>query len=163
MNHFQFQLPCSYHATLAAINTTPTASPIKKSTWNKWKNHFSEMKRNVGMLHHEKEEEQEDAYTDARSQPHPYIIVFFINIHLYNYNLRDVVLKLYHQNPQTTTEIDKDVGMELLMTSCVGIGISLFPFFFMMWHPYIPLHFREMIFPLVAITTAITDERTLQS
>ena len=31
--------------------------------WNKWKNHFSEMKGDVGMSHHENEGEQEDAYT----------------------------------------------------------------------------------------------------
>ena len=29
----------------------------------KWKNHFCEMKGDVGMSHHEKEGEQEDAYT----------------------------------------------------------------------------------------------------
>ena len=33
----------------------------KKNMWNKLKNHFSEMKRDVGMLLHEKEGEQEDA------------------------------------------------------------------------------------------------------
>ena len=30
--------------------------------WNKCKNHVSEMKEDVGMSPHEKEEEQEDAY-----------------------------------------------------------------------------------------------------
>ena len=30
---------------------------------NEWKNHLSEMKGDVGMSPHEKEEEQEDAYT----------------------------------------------------------------------------------------------------
>ena len=29
--------------------------------WNKWKNHFSEMKGDVGMSLNEKEGEQEDA------------------------------------------------------------------------------------------------------
>ena len=29
--------------------------------WNKWKNHFSEMKEDVGVSAHEKEGEQEDA------------------------------------------------------------------------------------------------------
>ena len=33
----------------------------QKRMWNKWKNHFSEMKGDVGMSHHEKEGEQEDA------------------------------------------------------------------------------------------------------
>ena len=35
--------------------------------WNKWKNHFSEMKGDVGMSPHEKEREQEDAYTKTRN------------------------------------------------------------------------------------------------
>ena len=41
--------------------------------WNKWKNHFSEMKGDVGKSPHEKEGEQEDAYTKTgtHSQPHP--------------------------------------------------------------------------------------------
>ena len=30
----------------------------------------------------------------------------------------------------------------------------LVPFFFMKWHPYIPLHFIEIIFPLVYIVRA---------
>ena len=34
---------------------------------NKWKNHFSEMKGDVGMSPHEKEGEQEDAYTKTRN------------------------------------------------------------------------------------------------
>ena len=40
---------------------------MKKSTWNKWKNHFSEIKGDVGMSLHEKEGEQEDAYTETGS------------------------------------------------------------------------------------------------
>ena len=40
---------------------------MKKSKWNKWKNHFSEMKGDVGMSLHEKEGEQEDAYTETGS------------------------------------------------------------------------------------------------
>ena len=34
---------------------------IKNNMWNKWKNHFSEMKGDVGMSLYEKEGEQEDA------------------------------------------------------------------------------------------------------
>ena len=34
-----------------------------KNEWNKWKNHFYEMKGDVGMSHHEKEREHEDAHT----------------------------------------------------------------------------------------------------
>ena len=37
------------------------------STGYKWKNHFSEMKGDVGMSLHEKEGEQEDAYTETGS------------------------------------------------------------------------------------------------
>ena len=40
---------------------------MQKSKWNKWKNHFSEMKGDVGMSLHEKEGEQEDAYTETGS------------------------------------------------------------------------------------------------
>ena len=39
----------------------------KKNEWNKWENHFYEMKGDVGMSHHEKEREQEDAYTKTES------------------------------------------------------------------------------------------------
>ena len=42
---------------------------------------------------------------------------------------------------------ETNIGMELSMTSCLGVGIFLFPFFFMT--SLHPLHFREMIFPLV--------------
>ena len=41
--------------------------------------------------------------------------------------------------------------MGLWMSLCLGVGIFLFPFFFVHWHPYIPLHFIEIIFPLVFI------------
>ena len=37
--------------------------PKQKSNVEKWKNHLSEMKGDVGMSHHEKGGEQEDAYT----------------------------------------------------------------------------------------------------
>ena len=40
-------------------------APNQGSMWNKWKNHFSEMKGDVGMSRHEKEGEQEDAYTET--------------------------------------------------------------------------------------------------
>ena len=44
---------------------------MKKSKWNKWKNHFSEMKGDVGMSLHEKEGEQEDAYTETEVIDNP--------------------------------------------------------------------------------------------
>ena len=40
---------------------------IGKDTIYKWKNHFSEMKGDVGMSLQEKEGEQEDAYTETGS------------------------------------------------------------------------------------------------
>ena len=42
--------------------------PKVKKEWNKWKNHFHEMKGgSVGMSGHEKERKQEDAYTKTES------------------------------------------------------------------------------------------------
>ena len=38
-----------------------------KNEWNKWKNHFFEMKGDVGMSRHEKEREQEDAFTQTQT------------------------------------------------------------------------------------------------
>ena len=38
-----------------------------KNEWNKWENHFYEMKGDVGMSLHEKERKQEDAYTKKQS------------------------------------------------------------------------------------------------
>ena len=42
--------------------------PRMKNEWNKWKNHFYEMKGVVGMSGHEKEREQEDAYNAHNKQ-----------------------------------------------------------------------------------------------
>ena len=39
------------------------SAPNQRSLCNKWKNHSSEMKEDVGMSHHKTEGEQEDAYT----------------------------------------------------------------------------------------------------
>ena len=38
-----------------------------RSSDNKWKNHFYEMKGDVGMSVHEKERKQEDAYTKTQT------------------------------------------------------------------------------------------------
>ena len=37
------------------------------NAWNKWKNHFFEMKGDVGMPSHEKEREQEDSFTQTQT------------------------------------------------------------------------------------------------
>ena len=42
------------------------ALPQTKSEWNEWK-YFNETKRDVGMSCHEKEGEQEEAYTKTQS------------------------------------------------------------------------------------------------
>ena len=48
---------------------------------NEWKNHFHEMKGDVGMSHHEKEREQEDAYTKTESHSYPSLhLCFFLNL-----------------------------------------------------------------------------------
>ena len=41
-----------------------------KNEWNKWKNHFCEMKGDVGMSVHEKEREQEDMPTPRHKLIH---------------------------------------------------------------------------------------------
>ena len=46
----------SYFPTPPFVGTLPQT---EKNDWNKWKNHFFEMNREVGMLHHEKERQQE--------------------------------------------------------------------------------------------------------
>ena len=48
--------------------------PKVKNEWNNWIKHFYEMKGDVGMSRHEKERDQEDAYTKTKSYslPHPY-------------------------------------------------------------------------------------------
>ena len=38
-----------------------------KNMWNRWKNHFSEVKGDVGMSPYEKEGEQEDTYTKTET------------------------------------------------------------------------------------------------
>ena len=40
---------------------------LMKNEWNKWKNHFYEMKGDVGMSVHEKERKQEDAYIKTQT------------------------------------------------------------------------------------------------
>ena len=51
--------------------------PKPKNEWNKWKNHFSEMKGDVGISPHEKEREQEDAHPKTESHPTPSLHLFF--------------------------------------------------------------------------------------
>ena len=60
-----------YHTHISVSNNLFLLGlcPKLKNIWNsKWKNHFSEMKGVVGMSLHEKEGEQEDAYTKTETQ-----------------------------------------------------------------------------------------------
>ena len=91
-----------------------------KNEWNKWKNHFYEMKGDVGMSLHEKE----DAYTKTQSHsyPHPYIFVSSKTttyIFMQAIGCQDVVLfalpNAFITNKQTNNMLkqNKDVGMGL--------------------------------------------------
>ena len=69
-------LYCADHLQLSLIHQLAISAhiifllglcPKFKNMWNKWKNHFSEMKGDVGMSPHEKEGEQEDAYTKTET------------------------------------------------------------------------------------------------
>ena len=50
---------CMFNVAIFMINTATLATVVY--LFYKWKNHFSEMKGDVGMSLHEKEGEQEDA------------------------------------------------------------------------------------------------------
>ena len=43
----------------------------------------------------------------------------------------DCITSIHKQQNNYISGINKDVGMELSMTSCLSIGIFFFPFFFM--------------------------------
>ena len=48
---------------------------------------------------------------------------------------------------------NKDVGMDGVINNLLSrYRHLLVPLFFMMRHPYIPLHFREITFPLIPHT-----------
>ena len=51
---------------------------VSQAILYKWKNHFSEMKGNVGMSPHEKEDKQEDAYTKTESHSTLSLHLFFV-------------------------------------------------------------------------------------
>ena len=110
--------------------------------------------RNEGMSSHEKERKQEDASPRHKLIHNPIPTSLFLSspqcISCSQFNVKIFFLCLMHSQ-QTNKIQNRDVGMGLWMSLCLGVGIFLFPSFFMHWHPYIPLHFIEMIFPLVYI------------
>ena len=60
------------HTRLIASSQHNTLRVRRASLWQelhiyKWKNHFYEMKGDVGMSVHEKERKQEDAYTKTQT------------------------------------------------------------------------------------------------
>ena len=73
--------------------------------WNKWKNHFSEMKGDVGMSLHEKERNKKmpRPRQDIIDNPIP-TSLFFNGVATVATHLQ-VFLKLHPQYPQTTEQL----------------------------------------------------------
>ena len=76
--------------------------PKEKRMWNKWKNHFSEMKGDVGMSLHEKEGEQEVPRPRQEIIDNPILTSLFSNS---VYTCLQVFLKLHPWYPQTTEQL----------------------------------------------------------
>ena len=81
-----------------------------KNEWNKWINHFYEMKGDVGMSVHEKERKQEDAYTKTHLIHNPIPSSLFLSspqcISCSQFNVKMFFLIF------TTNKIqNRDVGM----------------------------------------------------
>ena len=87
-----------------------------KNEWNKWKNHFYEMKGDVGMSVHEKERKQEDAYTKTQTHHNPIPTSLFLSspqcISCSQFNVKMFFLCLMHSQ-QTNKIQNRDVGMGL--------------------------------------------------
>ena len=56
--------------------------PQAENEWNKRKNHFSEVKVDVGMSPHEKEGKQEDVHTKTESHSNPPLHLCFFKKNL---------------------------------------------------------------------------------
>ena len=67
---YYFNLPFKKFALTGIINPPPPPPPPQESL-HKWKNHFCEMKEDVGMSPHEKEHPK----TESHSTPYPYIFM----------------------------------------------------------------------------------------
>ena len=85
-----------------------------KNEWNKWKYHFYEVKGDVGMSSHEKEREQEDAFTQTQIH-NPIPTSLFLSIpQCSQFDVKIFFLSPMHS--QQTNKIlkqNKDVGMGL--------------------------------------------------
>ena len=62
-----FQCFHDNHEQIFFLKTVSSLLKLANHTMYKWKKHFSEMKGDVGMSLHEKEGEQEHAYTETGS------------------------------------------------------------------------------------------------
>ena len=95
--------------------------PQKKNVWNKWKNHFYEMKGDVGMSLHEKGRNKKMPTPRHKVTHNPIPTSLFLprpqhNIFLQAIGCQDVVLfALPNANKQTNNMLkqNKDVGMGL--------------------------------------------------
>ena len=131
----------------------------KKNEWNKWKNHFYEMKGDVGMSLHEKERNKMP--TPRHKVTHnPIPTSLFLPRLQRTFSCRQLDVKmlcclLCLHNKQTNKQHVKAKRRcrDGVMSDFVSWCRHLVPFFFMKLHPYIPLHFIEMIFPLVYMHT----------
>ena len=105
-----------------------------KNEWNKWKYHFYEMKGDIGMSVHEKERKQEDAYTKTQLIHNPIPTSLFLSspqcISYSQFNVRRCFYlpNAFTTNKQNSKQRCRDGVMNEL---CLGVGIFLFPFFFM--------------------------------
>ena len=118
--------------------------------WNKWKNHFSEMKGDVGMSR-----EQEDASPRQEIIDNPIPTSLFpikLSVHIYkcSYVSSNCTPSTYTQHNSCIVHKQRcrDGVINDLLSRYRHL---LVPLFFMMRHPYTPLHFREMTFPLVIL------------
>ena len=133
--------------------------PSKNNMWNKWKNHFSEMKRDVGMSHHEKEgnKKMPIPIQEIIDNPIPtslFSIKLSVHIHMCSYFSSNCTPSTHTQQNSCIVHKQRcrDGVINYLLSRYRHL---LVPFFFMMRHPYIPLHFKEMIFPLGEIQGAL--------
>ena len=125
-----------------------------KSMWNKWKNHFSEMKEDVGMSHHEKEGNKKMPIPRQEIIDNPIPTSLFpikLSVHIYkcSYVSSNCTPSTYTQHNSCIVHKQRCRDGVINDLQLSRYRHLLVPLFFMMRHPYIPLHFREMIFPLV--------------
>ena len=93
----------------------------------KWKNHFSEMKGDVGMALHQKEGEQ----VEIIDNPIPTSLFMRYAAVVLFVGTGDAILRTLVNVYIATPLKNKDVGIGLSMISCLSLGIYLFPFFLM--------------------------------